>query len=173
MRAWKSLFAVTDRWLDTAPAARHLADERLASAVRDALYFFAGVRYELLAFTVMPSHFHWVFRPTETWERERETRAGKTMSPRERIMHSVQLRTARVCNRLLGRNGAFWQHETYDHCVRDEDELLRIIEYIDLNPVKAGLCRVPDVWQFSSAYDRVQLGLRFPQPLALRPGTAG
>ncbi len=52
-----------DEWLDLRPAARHLSDPALAKEVVDALYFFAGQRYDLLAFCVMPSHVHWVFTP--------------------------------------------------------------------------------------------------------------
>ena len=40
---------------------------------------------------------------------------------------------------MVGGSGAFWQHESYDHVVRDEQELIRIVRYILNNPVKAGL----------------------------------
>jgi len=42
-------------------------------------------------------------------------------------------------NLLLGRTGAFWQHESYDHWVRNEREFNRIVAYIEENPVSAGL----------------------------------
>jgi hypothetical protein len=35
--------------------------------------------------------------------------------------------------------------------VRNQDELERIIGYIEANPVKAGLAEAPDKWRFSSA----------------------
>jgi type I restriction enzyme R subunit len=63
----KLTFARRDSWLDHRPAARHLQGPRLAAAVVDALYFFAGQRYDLLAFVVMPSHVHWVFQPLAGW----------------------------------------------------------------------------------------------------------
>jgi hypothetical protein len=40
---------------------------------------------------------------------------------------------------ILGREGAFWQHENYDHFVRSGAELERIIKYVLYNPVKAKL----------------------------------
>jgi len=55
------------------------------------------------------------------------------------VVHSVNSFTAHGCNRLLGRQGTFWQHESYDHWVRDDGELERIVDYIAWNPVKAGL----------------------------------
>ena len=54
-------------------------------------------------------------------------------------MHSLKSFTGNECNRLLGRGSAFWQDESYDHWVRDDDELHRIIDYVESNPVKAGL----------------------------------
>src|SRR5688572_764778 len=53
---WKRVFARTDRWLDEEPAVRWLEDPRLAQIVVDSLFHFAGVRYDLLAYVVMPSH---------------------------------------------------------------------------------------------------------------------
>ena len=67
MQQWKRAFARTDAWLDHQPAVQHLRDPRLAQVVVDALYYFAGQRYDLLGFVVMPSHVHWVFQPLEAW----------------------------------------------------------------------------------------------------------
>ena len=108
---------------------------------------FAGTRYDVLAYVIVPNHFHWVFRPLASW---RDGCASRT--EREIIMHSFSRQTARVCNRMLGRTGRFWQHESYDRVVRDETELQRIIDYIEYNPVKAGLCERPEQWAFSSAW---------------------
>jgi hypothetical protein len=47
--------------------------------------------------------------------------------------------TAVKANRILKRKGQFWHHESYDHYIRNEDELYKIINYILNNPVKAGL----------------------------------
>ena len=54
-------------------------------------------------------------------------------------MQSIKRYSAREINRLVKRSGSLWQAESYDHVVRDEDELLRIIQYVMNNPVKAGL----------------------------------
>jgi hypothetical protein len=43
------------------------------------------------------------------------------------IFQSLKRHTARQSNLVLGRSGAFWQDESYDHIVRDEAELERII----------------------------------------------
>jgi hypothetical protein len=77
-------------------------------------------------------------------------------TPREQIVHRRNRHTAWECNQLLGVRGAFWQHESYDHWIRDAEELERIILYIEANPVKAGLSAAPELWPFSSARDRRQ-----------------
>jgi type I restriction enzyme R subunit len=164
---WKRAFARTDRWLDQEPAVRHLEDPRLARVVVDAFYYFAGQRYDLLAFVVMPSHYHWVFQPREEWIETLGT-AITQRTARERIMQSINRYTSRECNRVLGRRGTFWQHEGYDHWVRDVEELERIMHYVEGNPVKAGLVGCSEGWSFSSAHDRHRNGLAFGVPLIRR-----
>jgi len=81
-------------------------------------------------------------------------------TPREVISHSIQSYTATQCNRLLGKTGAFWQTETFDHFARDEAETLRIIDYIEQNPVVEGLVKKPAEHRWSSAYLRQILGIQ-------------
>ena len=75
-------------------------------------------------------------------------------SPLSAVMHSLKSYTAHRANELLGRSGQFWQHESYDHWVRDEEELERIVNYIAWNPVRANLVQEPHRWFFCSAHDR-------------------
>lgn len=167
---WKLAFARTDQWLDRAEAARFLRDDRLASIVVDALYFFAGERYDLLAYVVMPSHFHWVFQPLEGWVRSLKP-GDRLRTPRQRLVHSIDRFTASRCNRVLGRSGGFWQREPYDHWIRSPEELERILLYVEGNPVKAGLVQFPHEWRHSSAWERHQRGLALGEPLT-RPKSA-
>ena len=148
-RRWKLNFARADEWLDERPAARHLEDPRLAGIVVDALKHFQDIRYRLLAYVVMPSHFHWAFQPLSEWFDESPP---SKLSARSQIIHSINRHTAKLCNELMGRTGAFWQHESYDHRIRDDGELERIIAYIEANPVKAGLIERAEQWRFSSAH---------------------
>jgi type I restriction enzyme R subunit len=164
---WKQVFARTDYWLDHEPGARHLADARAAQLVVSAMYHFACDRYDLLAFVVMPSHIHWVFQPCGEWVNQLGMAAEKR-TPRQRIVHGLNGFTGSACNRLLNRHGDFWQHESYDHWVRDSEELERIIHYVEANPVKAGLAMAPEEWPFSSAAARQGIGIRIGMPLPRR-----
>ncbi|MGH9765501.1 MAG: hypothetical protein ACREDR_27685, partial [Blastocatellia bacterium] len=53
------------------------------------------------------------------------------------------------CNVALGRTGAFWQHESFDRVIRDEDEFDRTIRYVLNNPVKAGLVGYWKDWKWN------------------------
>ena len=166
IQKYKLIFGRFDRWLDHKSAVRHLEDCHLAAKVRDSIYHFAGERYDVYAYVVMPSYFHWIFRPKEDWVRTLDSRQVER-GPREIIMHSIKLYTATECNRMLEQKGHFWQAESYDHCVRNEEELWGIIEYVEMNPVKANYIASPAEWPFSSAKDRRQWNIGYGEPLIL------
>ena len=168
-RKHKLLFAFVDDLLDGQTPVQHLADDRQAEIVQNAFLHFANQRYRLLAFVVMPSHHHWLFLPDESWSlaavQEARRNTGREKTPREIISHSIQSYTATMCNRIRGETGPYWQHETFDHWARDEAETLRIIQYIERNPVKAGLVQSAEDYRWSSARIRKMLGLAPGQPI--------
>lgn len=168
-RQEKLVFARIDEWLDGKPGVCHFENHDLAAIVQRSLYHFAGARYHVLAYVIMPSHLHWLFQPTESWCEEQAKRENasrkKQRTPREIIMHSMKSFTSNECNASLTRTGYFWQDESFDHWVRDHDELLRIIEYIEQNPVKAGIVPAAESYLFSSAHDRVRWNVPKGEPL--------
>jgi REP element-mobilizing transposase RayT len=68
-----------------------------------------------------------------------------------KIVHGWKWRTAKRANAILGLQGRFWQPEYFDRRVRDDDHLHQCVEYVEVNPVKAGLCRAPADWPWGSA----------------------
>jgi len=103
----------------------------IASIIMDSLFYRDGDIYELYGFCIMPNHVHLIFRHIG-----QEKNGGNTVPE---ILHSLKLYTARKANKILGRTGQFWQHESYDHIIRDNDELHDILVYTLYNPVEAGL----------------------------------
>jgi len=69
--------------------------------------------------------------------------------PLEVIMKRLKGPSAVAANRILGREGKFWQRESFDHFVRNERELHNIIAYIFNNPVKAGWAKHWEDWPFN------------------------
>jgi REP-associated tyrosine transposase len=64
-------------------------------------------------------------------------------------MHSLKLYTAREANKVLQRSGTFWEHESFDHYIRNEAEWKRTVKYVLENPVKAGLVRTWQDWPWN------------------------
>jgi REP element-mobilizing transposase RayT len=122
-----------ESYLDKGSGACHLADQRVAGAMADALRHFDGVRYRLFAWCAMPNHVHVVFRPLP----------NHTLAE---IVQTWKSYTAKQANRILHRTGAFWQREYYDHLARDEADFQRIVQYVIDNPASAGLSHWPWVW---------------------------
>ncbi len=149
-----------------------LKDERVAAMITDSLHYRDGRVYRLDAFSVMPNDVHVVFAPLPVRRDVAQTvslRDGRQTNslPHDKyyslpkIMQSLKGYTSREANRLLGRSGPFWEHESYDHFVRDEDELKRIVAYVLRNPVKAGLVEGWREWRWS--YCRKELEQFAPQ----------
>ena len=128
--------------LDAGHGACWLSKAEIARLVAGALNHFVGQRYELRAWVVMPNHVHAVVWPMQ----------GHTLSD---ILHSWKSFASSQANRLLHRTGeAFWQAESFDHWIRDDEERARLVAYVENNPVKAGFCRHPEDWKWSSASGR-------------------
>jgi putative transposase len=155
-------FVAMDRILD---GARHgptdLGMPEIAELVVNAL--FAGEckfrRYELHAFVVMQNHVHILVTPSV---------------PSTKWLGPLKGFTAHAANLLLGTTGTpFWQDESYDHLVRDDREFGRIRDYIEWDPVKAGLVDTVEKFRWSSAWTgpperRLQPGLAAPLGLVLK-----
>lgn len=138
----RRLFGKWDDELDKSTTdVKFLSDPRVADMVVESLHFRDGKVFDLIAFCIMPNHGHVVFTPLEE-SRDRYYSLSK-------IMHSFKRHTAHEANLILGRSGAFWQHESYDHFIRDNAELERVVKYVLYNPVKAGLVKEQTNWKWS------------------------
>ncbi|TVP78299.1 MAG: ATP-dependent helicase [Puniceicoccaceae bacterium] len=117
-----------ETFLDSGIGECWLRDFAIAGIVSDALHHFDGERYRLHAFCIMPNHVH-VLVETLT-----------AAFPLEKIVHSWKSFTSNRINQVLRRTGQVWQHEPFDHIVRDEAEYKKQFAYILNNPRKAGIC---------------------------------
>lgn len=141
LEAFRRRFRELERCLDGAETGPlWLKDAHLAGLVADSIHYRAGQVYRLDAFCVMANHVHLVFAPLPF---------GEGYYSLAKILHSLKLYTARRVNLLLKRQGRFWQHESFDHYVRDSDEHQRIVAYVLNNPVKAGLVPSWRDWPYS------------------------
>jgi REP element-mobilizing transposase RayT len=138
----RRLFGKWDIVLDsTTSGPTWLREPKIADLIVESLYYRHNRVYDLDAFCVMPNHVHVVYIPLR-----KEDDSYHALSA---IMQSLKGRTASKANLLLGRKGDFWQHESYDHVVRDETEWRRIITYVVNNPVKANLVEHWQDWPWT------------------------
>ncbi len=137
--------AERDALLDLGHGNCWLRQAEIASVVQDALLHFDKQRYCLVAWAIMPNHVHVMI----------ETISGHGLGS---IIGSWKRFSARVANRQLGREGAFWQDDYWDTYIRNERHFESTVAYIENNPVKAGLVDQPESWKWGSARLRVAGG---------------
>ncbi len=101
--------------------------------------------FHIEAIVVLPDHPHAIWRLPE----------GDAAYPLRwsLIKHhfSIGLPAGRrTASRRSKREKGIWQRRYWEHCIRDENDLRRHLDYIHYNPVKHGLVnRVAD-WPYSS-----------------------
>ena len=134
-----------------------LKEDPIASLVFSGFLYRDGKDFDLKALCLMSNHVHAVFRPrlgiSDIVRSDAELKYltnGPTLAS---IMRSLKGFTARQANKALGRSGQFWEAESYDHQIRDEAELYRIIRYVLQNPVKAGLVTDWRRWKWTYLAD--------------------
>jgi len=93
----------------------------------------------IFAWCVMPNHYHLLLRAGEV--------------PLWRSMHHIQHRFAVEANRRRGVAGPLWQSRYKAKAIEDQSYLDRLIGYIHLNPVSAGLVRDPARYRWSGHLD--------------------
>ena len=94
----------------------------------------AGV--DIWNYCLMPNHVHMIVVPNN------ENSLAKFFGP----VHSQY--AARI-NSAHEWQGHLWQQRFYS-TVMDEQHTLAAMRYVELNPVRAGLCTSPDDWRWSS-----------------------
>ena len=136
--------------LDRGYGACWLRRPAVAVLVRDALLHFDGKRYRLHEWVIMPNHVHVLATPLD----------GTSLSG---IVHSWKSYTAKQANKVLKRQGEFWQKDYFDRFMRDDEHYQATAEYIHRNPVMAGLCEKEEDWEWSSrdhlSWERGRLAL--------------
>jgi REP element-mobilizing transposase RayT len=122
-----------------------LRDAACAQIVMDALKHHDAERYLLQAWCVMPNHVHVLMA----------TNKSHTLGS---IVRSWKAYSAAQINRMLGRRGRLWAADYFDRYIRNDAQFDRAKQYIEMNPVTAGLCDEPSAWSFSSAAERERNG---------------
>ena len=104
--------------------------------------------FGLLAAVVLPDHLHCLWCLPE---------GDADFSTRWQMVKTSFSRRIPAQKRKDGAK-TIWQPRFYDHCIRDESDFQKHLDYIHYNPVKHGLVSSPGDWPYSSFAHFVALG---------------
>ncbi|WP_020676323.1 REP-associated tyrosine transposase [Geopsychrobacter electrodiphilus] len=97
---------------------------------------------EMLAWCLMPNHYHLVVRP----------QVGTELS---RGMHWFQTTHARRYHLHYGSSGHLWQGRYKSFAINESEQLLTVIRYVEGNPVRANMVESTANWPWSSHHQRI------------------
>ena len=137
-----------EAYLDLGRGECHLHKPEVAQLIEDNIRQFAGDRYELRAWVIMPNHVHVLFKV-----------GAVSMSE---TVGAWKKHTGRLANRLLGISGSFWAKDYFDVYMRNPEQERNTICYIENNPTKSKLVLDPKEWPWSSARHRDAYGILPP-----------
>jgi type I restriction enzyme R subunit len=140
MRFHKHFNRQVQSCLDRGLGQCYLRDLRCIQILRAKILAWDGIRCHMGDFVIMPNHVHLLVTPAR----------GEEL---EMILKQVKGASAVECNRILGRTGAFWQAESYDHIVRSIEQLEQYRQYIATNPANAGITVGADACYVASWMD--------------------
>jgi REP element-mobilizing transposase RayT len=92
--------------------------------------------YRLLGYCLMGNHIHLL--------------VGCDGHPPGDILKRIAIRYVSRFNKKYGRFGHLFQGRYMSEPIKDDAQLLAVLRYIHQNPVKAGLCKRPQEYRFSS-----------------------
>ena len=119
----------TNRWedlLDHCHGDCVLKQPVLARIVAESLHFFDEDRYFLTDYVVMPNHVHLLASFGDERMMLKQCESWKHF-------------TAVNINKALNRQGRFWQKDSFDHLVRNQEQFEYFRRYIAANPARAKL----------------------------------
>lgn len=99
--------------------------------------------FRLDNFCIMGNHYHFIIQPGNT----------ENLS---KIMQWIMSVFAISYNKLHKLTGHVWGDRFFSHILSNIREYLRAFDYIDNNPVKAGLVKEKSSWIFGGLYHRCQ-----------------
>ncbi len=127
----------SEKYLDQGIGSCILKNPAIAEIVEKTIEYENGRSCKVISWVVMPNHVHLLLHPFE----------GHSLSD---IIKRIKGVSARKINKATGSNGSVWQADYFDRFIRDEKHFWSTVDYIEYNPVNAGLCETPLDWEFCS-----------------------
>ena len=134
IQAESGIYHVMLRGIDRDPIFRDVEDNAMFLNILRETKIKSG--YKLLAYCLMGNHVHLLIK-------EEKESLGQ-------IMKRIGVRFVYCYNAKYQRVGHLFQDRFKSEAVEDERYLCTVIRYIHQNPIKAGICREPEEYPYSS-----------------------
>lgn len=137
-----------------------LCDDHVRTALREAIHTTRAVcPFTIDGWVLLPDHLHclWTLPPDDAdfgkrWAMIKQfvtKRCGPTLLRDEWLNDSKRRRN----------ESTLWQRRFWEHLIRDEMDYVQHMDYLHYNPVKHGLVRSVQDWQFSTFHRYVKEGV--------------
>ena len=111
-------------------------------------------RIWLYAFVIMPNHIHLLWRKQESWR-------NKSVQQMFLKYTAQQIKFQMIDNKRFSelssyvstqgdRNYHFWERRPFKATMYNRQVASQKVDYIHQNPIKAGLCEMPEDYKYSS-----------------------
>ncbi|MGX9367227.1 REP-associated tyrosine transposase [Desulfoplanes sp. PS50] len=143
-----------ESWIDDGYGSCVLKKPKISGMIIENWQHHAGLRYDLIAWTVMPNHIHVLIRVYEGQSLARIVQGWKGYSGKKIREMTTGVQRTQYAEQTLGvprkETMPVWHREYWDRFIRDEKHFTNVIRYIENNPVKAGLVGKATDWPWSS-----------------------
>ena len=106
--------------------------------LKDALIYYADLNYEIICFCLMSNHVHLMLKCNK--------------SEPENFMRRLNSKYTRYFNIKYGYVGHLFQGRYFAEPITNINHLLETSRYIHMNPVKAKIISMPDLYRWSSVH---------------------
>ena len=147
-----------EAWLDAGFGKCILNKPECAQIVIENWKHFDKIRYNLIAWVVMPNHVHvlifvyhgWpMYKIVNSWTGYTGRQINKIINPIESAFDDQTLTERRLNS--FKRTRQVWHRDYWDRFIRDEKHFVTAKHYIENNPIAAGLVKNAVDWPYSSA----------------------
>lgn len=119
-------------WLDKGLGSCALAQIEMAQIVQQAFLHHNGVKYDLLAWSIMPNHVHVIIKTND--DLPKIVQSWKSFTGKWALANNIKYKLG-----LENEAAKFWMPDYWDRFIRDEDHFNAAVRYTLNNPVKAKL----------------------------------
>jgi REP element-mobilizing transposase RayT len=123
-------------------------------------------RVKICSFVLMDTHLHFIWQVMGDHKREDVQRDFLRFTAQQ-ILKNLRNNNSPLLNELLveakDRKYQVWERNSLSIEIHNSKTMIRKLEYIHSNPVQAGLCQLPEEYEYSSAwfYEKNELNLEF------------